>query len=36
MKKEMSLEEKNLVTALKLGIITWFDYLERYRNLKGV
>jgi len=31
---EMSLEEKNLVAALKQGLIDWFQYLELVKELK--
>ena len=31
----MTTEERNLVEALKLGLINWFQYLEMYKNLKG-
>ena len=29
----MSIEEQNLVLALKLGMIDWFEYLEACRKL---
>jgi hypothetical protein len=32
--KEIDLETLNLVMALRLGLITWFDYLEAFRKLK--
>jgi hypothetical protein len=28
----MSLKEQNLVMALKLGLIDWFQYLEMWRS----
>lgn len=29
-----NLAEQNLVAALKLGIITWFEYFDLYRKLE--
>lgn len=29
----MNLQEQNLVEALRLGIINWFQFLEGMRNL---
>lgn len=29
----MNLTNKNLIEALKLGLITWFEYFDLYRKL---
>ena len=33
---EMTIEEKNLVLALKFGLITFPEYLALYRTLESV
>lgn len=30
---DLSIDQANLVMALKLGFIDWFEYLERWRKL---
>jgi hypothetical protein len=34
MNSDMTIDEKNLVKALELGLIDWFQYFELIRKIK--